>query len=111
MRKKNYTLKQAQRDLPSRQKRDNKTRGGKCLVVAGSPGMWGAAVLTATAAARVGAGYTYIYDVKNKFPIVKHPDFLVTSAIKKIDQLAAICLGPGVKDINILSKCRSGNNY
>ncbi len=102
---KNYTLKQARHDLPSRNKKDNKTKGGKCLVIAGSSGMWGAAVLAATAAARAGAGYTFIYEAKNKFPIVKHPDFLVTSAKEKFDRFGAICLGPGVKDFNFLRQC------
>ena len=105
MRKKNYTLKQAQRDLPSRRKKDNKTRGRKCLMIAGSTGMWGAAVLAATAAARAGAGYTYIYDIENKFCSVKHPDFLISSTEKNFDQFTSICLGPGVRDIHFLHHC------
>jgi DNA-binding Lrp family transcriptional regulator len=56
----NYTRAQCRRDLPKRKRQDNKTRGGKCLVVAGSRGLWGAGILSATAASRCGAGYVYL---------------------------------------------------
>ncbi len=65
---KSYTKVQALQDLPFRKKTDNKTRGGKCLIIAGARGQWGAAVLCAEAAARSGAGYTFIFDIKKSFP-------------------------------------------
>jgi hydroxyethylthiazole kinase-like uncharacterized protein yjeF len=45
--------------LPIRKPTDNKSRGGKCLILAGSAQMPGAAVLACKAAFRVGAGYVY----------------------------------------------------
>ena len=58
---------QAQKLLPKRKKTANKTAGGKSLIIAGSEGMFGAAVLTATAAARVGSGYVILMTDQNKF--------------------------------------------
>jgi ADP-dependent NAD(P)H-hydrate dehydratase len=104
MPKKKYSARQAQADLPTRYKNDNKTRGGKCLIIAGSKGMWGAAVLCAQAAARVGAGYTYIYDFKNSFPSLRFPDFLITSNKKDFSKFSALAVGPGVQDRALLKK-------
>lgn len=92
---KRYLVKQAQSDLPARKLRQNKSHGGRCLVVAGSPGQWGAGILCAQAAARSGAGYTFIYDSKTKFPIVQHPDFLVVRSLKNLSQFNAVAIGPG----------------
>lgn len=87
----------AQADLPTRTERDSKMRGGKCLVIAGSRGMFGAAVLCATAAARVGAGYTYIH-AEGHFPTVKHPDFLIASSLRSLSLYQAIAIGPGLQN-------------
>jgi len=105
MRKRKYSITQAKKDLPRRLKHDNKTRGGKCLVIAGAEGQWGAAVLCAKAAARMGAGYTYIYDFKKSFPTLKFPDFLINSKQKDFSKFNSIAIGPGVKDQAFLNKC------
>lgn len=85
--------------LPSRTKSSNKTAGGKTLILAGSKGMMGAGVLAATAAARVGAGYTYLgTDLKN-FSSVQHPDFLtldIDKNIRDIGRFDSIAVGPGL---------------
>lgn len=99
-----YTLKMAQAQLPSRKKKDNKTTGGKCLVVAGSYGKWGAAILCAQAASRCGAGYTYVFDPAKEFPSVKNPDFLLCSKIKDFNMFDAIALGPGFDNHILLKK-------
>lgn len=104
MRDKSYSLSQARKDLPLRRKADNKTQGGKCLIIAGADGQWGAAVLCATAAARSGAGYTFIFDFKNHFPTLKYPDFLMTSKIKNFSLFQAVAVGPGLKDKILLKK-------
>ena len=83
MKLKVYSKAQARRDIPKRRRSDNKTHGGKCLVIAGSVGMWGAAVLCAKAASRSGAGYVYVFNTTDDFPIFENPDFLLTN---KIDQ-------------------------
>lgn len=99
--KKVYSMKQAKKALPRRTLRDNKTVGGKALVVAGSHGMWGAAVLTAKACARVGAGYVYVSD--HKFPSVRHPDFLLLNT-KKNFNFSALAIGPGLSDSDLVRR-------
>ncbi len=47
----------ANKSLPHRRQTSNKSQHGHALILAGSPGMYGAGVLAATAAYRVGAGY------------------------------------------------------
>lgn len=96
MKKTRYSLSQAKRDLPTRKRQDNKTRGGKCLVIAGSRGMWGAAILSATAAARCGAGYVYLKTTGQGFPLHRHPDFLQTTSVQP-DRYQALAIGPGLK--------------
>ncbi|MCM0606291.1 MAG: NAD(P)H-hydrate dehydratase [Xanthomonadaceae bacterium] len=96
----NYTRSLARHDLPTREKTDNKTKGGKCLIVAGSKGMWGAAILSATSAARVGAGYVYLFNDEKQFPVFRHPDFLQIHSVKQLSQLKfqATAIGPGMSD-------------
>lgn len=98
MKKITYNKIQAQKDLPFRQKTDNKTRGGKCLVAAGQAEQWGAAILCSEAVARVGAGYTYVYDPKKTFPTLKFPDFLTKYSQKDLSVFHAFALGPGLKN-------------
>jgi ADP-dependent NAD(P)H-hydrate dehydratase len=92
-----YGRKQAKANLPKRRIRDSKTAGGKVLLVAGSKGMWGAAILCATAAARTGAGYVYLQTEGRGFPVVKHPDFLHVSGKDSIAWRSAI-IGPGLQN-------------
>lgn len=92
-----YSAKNARVDLPTRNYQDNKTRGGKCLVIAGSKGMYGSAILTCLAASRTGAGYTYL-STKGKFPIARHPDFLLIAKHPKFTDFQAIAIGPGYLD-------------
>ncbi len=86
--------------LPTRARQDNKSNGGKCLVIAGSAGMWGSAVLAATAAARSGAGYVYLNSLGNKFPVNRHPDFLSLLRPEQFDKIGfdSVAIGPGLKD-------------
>ncbi len=93
-----YTLAQAKNDLPVRKKTDHKSRGGKCLIIAGSKGMWGAGILSATAAARAGAGYVYWLSENKRSLLPKHPDFLETSTrqAQKNFKFQSVALGPGL---------------
>src|SRR5690606_6959433 len=52
-----FTEKLARRYLPKRAPKAHKMNHGHLLVAAGSPGAWGAGVLTASSAYRMGAGY------------------------------------------------------
>ena len=89
----------ARKFIPQRKEAANKTAGGKCLIIAGSEGMFGAAVLCATAAARVGSGYVTLMTDAKKFSSCKSPDFLVADArTRKIKDLefSAVAIGPGL---------------
>ncbi len=96
----------AQRDLPGREAQDNKFRGGKLLVVAGSAGMRGAGILTATAAARSGAGYVYLYTSRKDLSPMRHPDFLECRSLQDLSKIAfsAAALGPGLSDLTQTQK-------
>lgn len=95
---KKFTLQNAQRLLPKRKKKDNKSTAGRSLIIAGSKGMFGAAVLAASAASRVGSGYVIVMTDVAKFPTVRNPDFLILDWKKKIPIFppSAICIGPGL---------------
>ncbi len=83
--------------LPRRKTKDNKTHGGKTLIIAGSQSLFGAAVLAATAAARVGSGYTYLQTDTRHFPVHRHPDFLIKNfGFKDYAHFDAIAIGPGL---------------
>jgi hydroxyethylthiazole kinase-like uncharacterized protein yjeF len=102
--------------LPTRKTHDNKSAGGKCLIIGGSEGMNGALILSATACSRVGAGYVYVHydDKKIQLP----PDFPVLKKIslKNLKQFNAVAIGPGLKNsfknkklIQILIKSKMPN--
>lgn len=94
-----FNLKKAKKLLPLRGANQNKTHGGKTLIIAGQKGYFGAAVLAATASARVGSGYTTLMTHAPSFPIHRHPDFLILPKAK-IPQnwiaYQAIAVGPGL---------------
>ncbi len=91
-------------DLPKRRKTDSKVQGGKVCVIAGSPGMWGAAVLAAQGASRCGAGYVFLFDPSKKNRS-QHPDFLASteSQLKKLKFSSAV-LGPGYRNPKSIAK-------
>lgn len=91
------TKKDLRKFLPKRAETANKSHGGKCLIIAGSEGMWGACYLSALSAARVGAGYVYLpASTKN---LNEHPDFLSNEIVKEmsLESFGAIAIGPGLK--------------
>ena len=58
--------------------------------------MFGAAVLAASAAARVGAGYVYLMTDTNNFIWKNHPDFiLLPRSFRKFSDFSSIAIGPG----------------
>ena len=93
-----FGLKDARRLLPRRGKFSNKSAGGRVLVVAGSRGMYGAAILTSTAALRAGAGYVTLYAQLKSFPFWRHPDFLTLGSLsrKTIKKFDTVAIGPGL---------------
>tara|TARA_B110001454_G_scaffold16145_1_gene14541 strand:- start:35333 stop:36163 length:831 start_codon:yes stop_codon:yes gene_type:complete len=97
--------------LPTRTKKSNKTHAGKLVIVAGSAGMYGAGILSALAATRSGAGYTYLMMDWTNPQLLKHPDILFLrpkiELLKKIKATAYV-LGPG---LGISIKAKSNLNY
>lgn len=107
MKKEKYVLKTARTHIPKRSSTSNKTHGGKTLIVAGSKGMWGAAILSSLAASKAGAGYVYLYTEDQKhFPVYKHPDFLTQESLNTKDLLKfkSIAIGPGLSNILSIQK-------
>lgn len=92
-----YTRASLRTDLPKRRKTDSKVQGGKVCIIAGGPGMWGAAVLAAQAASRCGAGYVYLM-ASSKRSLLRDPDFLASteSQLKKL-MFSSTVLGPGYR--------------
>jgi hydroxyethylthiazole kinase-like uncharacterized protein yjeF len=90
----------AQKLLPSRSWTANKTNFGHLLVIAGSPGMDGAAQLVCEAAARMGCGYVTLCSASKENSKKIRPDFLrlnVTDFFKSdLKKYSAVVVGPGL---------------
>ncbi|MBK9294047.1 MAG: NAD(P)H-hydrate dehydratase [Oligoflexia bacterium] len=99
-------LKNVKKFLPKRISKANKTHGGSALVIAGHEGMYGAAILAATAATRVGAGYVTLMTDLKKINTLKNPDFLTLNINSKINQnkFTAVAIGPGLGQKEIVYK-------
>lgn len=90
--------------LPKRSNRSNKTNHGHALILAGSPGMWGAGVLAARAAYRVGAGYVTLASKgvgegislsrASEAPEILTADAMDPGIFKK-HRFASLAIGPG----------------
>ncbi len=88
-----------QKLIPVRKKNQNKTHGGKSLIIAGRKGYYGASVLAATAAARVGSGYVTLMTDLKYFVVSKHPEFLTLDIRNKLvdfNSYSSIAIGPGL---------------
>ncbi len=90
--------------LPERLRGSHKGHNGAVLIVAGSEGMPGAAVLAARAALRAGAGYVGVASVPSVLEVVAHhlpeavlrglPDAAVL--VEEQDRWDALVVGPGL---------------
>lgn len=87
-----YTQKDFLKNFPQRLETSNKSNYGHVKTWAGSSGMWGAALLTASAAYRIGAGYVTIESDKPYF--TELPEVLV-EAQSPIDNKFTYAVGPG----------------
>ncbi len=102
--------------LPKRVAHSNKGSYGKVLIIAGSAQMGGAAVLSATAAYRMGVGLVRVFTVQeNRDVILKHlPEAILTlydennpdldQLLKAMDWADAICIGPGLSTADYAKK-------
>ena len=91
----------ARRYLPSRPAAANKSDFGHLLVIAGSPGTWGAAVLAATSAYRVGAGYVTLASFEDPSEVVGTIPEVLTARVddEKIwnnAKIKTVAIGPGL---------------
>jgi hydroxyethylthiazole kinase-like uncharacterized protein yjeF len=86
--------------LPSRGSTANKSHFGHLLVVAGSPGMEGAASLVCEAAARMGCGYVTLCSFSPEISRHVRPDFLRLSPKdffkSDLQKYTAVVVGPGL---------------
>ena len=87
--------------VPRKHAGDNKYSAGSVLVVGGSPGMTGAATLTARAAFRADAGYVTIAAPAESLAVLEE---LIVEAVKRpldevfaaAERASALALGPGL---------------
>ncbi|MGZ3743291.1 MAG: NAD(P)H-hydrate dehydratase, partial [Pseudobdellovibrionaceae bacterium] len=90
----------ARKLLPSRTSTSNKTHFGHLLIVAGSAGMEGAALLAAEAAARMGCGYVSLCSPSPEIFKKSRPDFLRLSLDgffkSDLKKYTAVVVGPGL---------------
>jgi hydroxyethylthiazole kinase-like uncharacterized protein yjeF len=77
--------------IPERASTDNKTRGGKTLIWAGSSEMPGAAILAAEAASRVGSGYVY---TSEREVLKFRPEVIPWNG--SLEKITAVLIGPGL---------------
>ncbi len=90
----------AKKLLPSRSSISNKSHFGHLLVLAGSTGMEGAALLAAEAAARMGCGYVTLCSLSPEIFKKSRPDFLRLSLSmffkSDLKKYTAVVFGPGL---------------
>lgn len=96
-----FDEKLAKRYLPPRKDRSNKSDHGHLLVLAGSPGYWGAGILAASSAYRIGAGYVTWASYEAPNEALKEAPEIMTRAISdpqiwQKNKYSAVAIGPGL---------------
>jgi len=98
-----FNDKLARRYLPVRKDRTHKGDYGRLVVLAGSEGMWGAGILAAQSAYRMGAGY--VVWVGRDLPLAKleqMPEVLTSSPdeadVWDVKKISAYAVGPGLDE-------------
>lgn len=95
-----FTEKLARRYLPSRKNVTNKSDFGHVLVVAGSRGMWGAGILSASSAYRIGAGYVTWASFEMPEAHLKDAPEVLSAQVDDPElwskKLSAVAIGPGL---------------
>ncbi|MCB0407672.1 MAG: NAD(P)H-hydrate dehydratase [Bdellovibrionales bacterium] len=95
-----FNEKLAKRYLPSRSETGNKSDQGRMLLLAGHSGTWGAAVLSAVSAYRMGCGYVTLASEGVPYEkLAEAPEVLTASSRelfdKEVSQFQSIAIGPG----------------
>lgn len=95
-----FTERLVRRYLPIRKETSNKSDHGRLLVIAGSPGYWGAGILTSTSAFRLGAGYVTWASFEAPYESLKEIPEVLTGALNDdklwSQKFSAVCVGPGL---------------
>jgi hydroxyethylthiazole kinase-like uncharacterized protein yjeF len=96
-----FTDKIARRYLPKRSDQSNKTKHGHALLLAGRSGSWGAAVLSATSAFRMGAGYVSLASFDDASKVIGEiPEAFILPSIEdqflEAQKFTAVGIGPGL---------------
>lgn len=91
----------ARRYLPSRSDQSNKSQHGHLVVIGGSPGLWGASLLCASAGYRMGVGYVTLTSFTDpaSFIICELPEVLtglVDDPAIWGKKITAVAIGPGL---------------
>lgn len=81
-----------QRWIPRRKPTDNKTKGGRALILAGSSEMPGAAILACRAAKRVGAGYVYCSERE----VLRYSPETIPYVSEPLSKFQSALIGPGL---------------
>lgn len=88
------------RYLPKRSDKSNKSDCGRVLVAAGHEGMWGAAILAATSAYRMGAGYVTVASFEDPSPVLLEVPEVLTARLSqdflKQQKWSSLVVGPGL---------------
>ena len=95
------TRSMARKLKPARPASGNKTKFGHAVIFAGHDGMWGAGVLSATAAYRVGCGYVSLASFDDPSIVVnQHPEILTvkvdSSRLWQDTKWRVAAVGPGL---------------
>jgi NAD(P)H-hydrate epimerase len=95
-----FTERLARRYLPARAETSNKSDHGHLLLLAGRPGYWGAGVLAAGSAYRMGAGYVTWASFEAPYEALKEIPEVLTAKVDddKIwnGKISAVAIGPGL---------------
>lgn len=90
----------ARRYLPARKETSNKSDHGRLLVIAGSPGFWGAGALASTSAFRIGAGYVIWASFESPLEALKEIPEVLTGEVNDdklwSSKFSAVAIGPGL---------------
>ena len=94
----------ARRYLPRRKETSNKSDHGHLMVFAGSEGTWGAALLTASSAYRMGLGYVTLVSEEDPTEVLSSVPEILTARLsdpkiwqnEKVSKVSAVAVGPGL---------------
>lgn len=94
-----YRGQEAVKDLPVRSNIGHKANHGRVLILAGSSGKWGAAILCGRSASRSGVGFVHVMSTEEPQEVLRQsPEFLCSRWDDSTDLEAfdAIVVGPGL---------------